>query len=334
MKTDDTNQHQRSVSDSPSISERQWETLSVTSAILTTIIFSIVALWLFEGGLERDDLWRVQLFTPFGVALFAGVTYCTVNWRGKITTRQADLAASQLRLSEREGKAKLLQEGAKLLGEVGKPSHVSAGISTLVILIAGDDDDFAIQAMNLIADFVQREMSNSHKHAHQKEAFLALKRGDDAGRQPDREIRFDADNTETRWQMLYGATRVIYVGGFFLGLDGEIDLKDRSKTFSDVTFEICDNIVFNSEFDTCTFSECYISGVRNFWSSREPEMYNSFKDCNFSEALFDNPETLRWIRGHNNYFVDGVQPRMASGDLVDWLKYFSVEKYTRVPILF
>ncbi|MCP5939503.1 hypothetical protein NL351_26665, partial [Klebsiella pneumoniae] len=81
----------------PTLSERNWETLSVSSAIFALLSFSIAAIWLFEEGLNQDDLWKVQLFTPFGVALFAVVTYCTANWRGKITTRQADLAASQLR---------------------------------------------------------------------------------------------------------------------------------------------------------------------------------------------------------------------------------------------
>lgn len=318
----------------PGVSEGNWEALSVSAAIFTVISFAVAAIWLLEGGLEQGDLWKVQLFTPFGVALFAVVTYCTVNWRGKITTRQADLAASQLRLSERESKAKLLQEGAKLLGEVGKPSHVSAGISTLAILIMGDDEEFAVQAMNLIADLIQLEMGSSHNHTHRQEAFLTLKRGEEIGRQSDREIRFDASSSETRWEMLHGVKHALYTGGFFLGLDGKLDLAAQSRNFRNVKFDNCENITFRSEFDTCKFSDCHVSIVHNFWSSREPEMYHEFNDCDFSGALFDDAETLRWIRGENNYFVDGYSPNMASGDMVDWLQYFSVEKQSRIPILF
>jgi hypothetical protein len=318
----------------PNISEQNWETLSVSTAIFTLVIFSVVAIWLLEGGLEHGDLWKVQLFTPFGVALFAGVTYCTANWRGKITTRQADLAASQLRLAERESKAKLLQEGAKLLGEAGKPSHVSAGISTLAILIVGDDEEFATQAMNLVADLIQREMGSSHHHTHREEAFLALKRGYELGRQSDREIRFEATNSETRWRMLRGVKRALYIGGFFLGVDDELDLASYNTGFNRVKFDNCHNIKFNSEFDTCEFSECHVSIVRNFYSSREPEFYHEFNDCDFSDASFDDEEALRWVRGKNNYFVEGYSPSTVSGDPIDWLQYFSVEKQSRMPILF
>ena len=259
------------------------------------------------------------------------------EWRSLLlllTARQADLAASQLRLSERESKAKLLQEGAKLLGEIGKPSHVSAGISTLAVLIMGDDEEFAVQAMNLIADLIQREMSNAHNHTHQEEAFLVLKRGETVGRHSDREIRFDASNSETRWKILHGVKSVTYVDGFFLGLDGTLDLAAESQNFRNVKFDACQNIIFSWKFDTCKFSECHISRIQNFWSSREPEMYHDFNDCDFSNALFDDAETLRWICGQNNYFVDGCSPETVSGELIDWLEYFSIEKYSRTPILF
>lgn len=318
----------------PNISEKRWESFSISAAIFTLVIFSFVALWIFDEGVNQDDIWKVQIFTPFGVALFAGVTYCTANWRGKITTRQADLAASQLRLSERESKAKLLQEGAKLLGETGKQSHVSAGISTLAVLIMGDDEEFAIQAMNLIADLIQREMGSTHDHPHQEEAFLALKRGEDIGRHSDREIRFNASNSETRWSILRGVKSVSYVGGFFLGIDGTIDLAAESKNFRKVKFDACQNITFNWKFDTCEFSECHISRVRDFWYLSEAEMGHDFNDCDFSDALFDDTETLRLIRGQNNYYVKGCAPRTISGDLIDWDQYFSIEEYSRMPILF
>ena len=335
MQSDMKNDHYKTGNNEyPSISERNWESLSISIAIFTLVSFAIVAIWLLEGGLEQSDLWKIQLFTPFGVALFAGVTYCTANWRGKITTRQADLAANQLRLSERESKAKLLQEGAKLLGEVGKPSHVSAGISTLAILIMSDDEEFAIQAMNLIADLIQREMGSSHNHAHRDEAFLALKRGEEIGRQSDREIRFEASSSETRWEMLYGVKRVLYVGGFFLGLDGEIDLTSQKINFKNVKFDICDNIIFYYKFNTCEFNECHVSRVQNFWFSSDPEMYHEFNDCDFSGALFDGFEALRWVKGKNNYFTDGFPPSIASGELINWLQYFSVEENSRMPILF
>lgn len=318
----------------PSISEKNWEMLSVTSAIFTLLIFIVVAVWVFDGGVDKDDLWKVQLFTPFGVALFAVVTYCTANWRGKITTRQADLAASQLHLSERESKAKLLQEGAKLVGEIEKQSHVSAGISTLAVLVMGDDEEFAIQAMNLIADLVQREMGSTHEHTYQEEAFRALKRGASIGRYSDRGIRFKAVNSKIRWKLLHGVKNVTYVGGCFLGLDWKFGLADEKHNFRNVKFEACENVIFSAEFDTCKFNECHITRIRDFWTSREFEVYHEFIDCDFSNALFDDAETLRWIRGQNNYFVEGFSPDTISGEPIDWFKYFSVERHSRMPLLF
>lgn len=324
----------KKISEFPSVSEGKWESLSVSSAIFTFVCFSAVAVWILEGGIEQGDVWKIQIFTPFGVALFAGVTYCTVNWRGKITTRQADLAASQLRLSERESKAKLLQEGAKLLGELGKPSHVSAGISTLAILILSDDEEFAVQAMNLVADLVQREMASSDDHVHREEAFLALKKGQEIGRQSDREIRFDANSSETRWKILYGVKNVLYVGGCFLGLNGKVDVIPYDMHFSGVKFDICENMIFGGLLSRCQFNECSISEVQNFWSSTEPEMEHEFNDCDFSGAVFESVETLRWICGNNNYFVYGNPPVIASGKSVEWKKYFDIEENSRMPILF
>lgn len=343
MKIDIMNDHPEEINnrDYPRISEKNWETLSVSAAVFTFVSFVAAAIWLLEGGIEEGDLWKIQIFTPFGVALFAGVTYCTANWRGKINTRQADLAARQLRLSEQEGKAKLLQEGAKLLGEVGKPSHISAGISTLAILIMGDDDGFAVQAMNLIADLIQREMGNNHNHIHQVEAFLALKRGADIGRKSDREVRFDANNSDTRWEVLYGVKNALYVGGYFLGLGGEVDLVSENVYFSNVRFEVCNNMIFSHKFSNCKLKECDISVVQNFWSSDDPKMYHEFIDCDFSDAIFDDSDhlfnrydVLRLIRGRDNYFVDGQPPRLSSGRVVNWLDHFSAQPHSRMSILF
>lgn len=107
---------QKDTSDWPSITENQWYALAITSAIFTAIAIFAAFLWIFVDGFDGDpDLKKAQALAPFGVALFAVVTFCTASWRGSINSRQANQAES-------EGRAKLLQEGAKLLSEHEKAS--------------------------------------------------------------------------------------------------------------------------------------------------------------------------------------------------------------------
>lgn len=241
------------IGDWPQITENHWYALAITTAVLTAVAIAFAFGAIFLDGFDgENDAKLAQALAPFGVALFAMVTFCTVAWRGSVNVRQADQ-------SEREGRAKLLQEGAKLLGELENPSHVSAGIATLEILVTGQDEKLAIQAMNLIADFIQSEMSSGQEHRFQEEAFSALSNGSKLGRFANRTIKFsNKSENQTEWKPLEGVKEVVYVGGSATdGLFGDFYDRDRFK-YKGVTIWLFEPINVTTRFSRCLFRYCTI----------------------------------------------------------------------------
>ncbi len=162
----------------PNISEGHWYAIALSALIFTIIFVGIAFCVVFIGDYETDERLKItQTLSPFVISLFALVTFATVCWRAMITTRQADQAARQADQAEREGRVKLLQEGAKLLGESENVSHVAAGIATLELLVVGPDEKLAIQAMNLMADFIQANMADGEGHKFWGSAVGLLKTG-------------------------------------------------------------------------------------------------------------------------------------------------------------
>jgi hypothetical protein len=305
----------------PSISEGDWYALAVTSAIFTLIAIAGAYGWIFGDGFDGDsDVKLAQALAPFGVALFAIVTFCATSWRGSINARQADL-------SEREGRTKLLQEGAKLLGERGNVSHVSAGIATLELLITGPDQRLAIQAMNLVADYVQAEMALSHAHSFRDEAFAALASGARLGREANRKVEFRSelngvtDEGTQSWYPLAGVRQVKYVGGWIeSGFDGTFE--DNLKfQYSNVVIKFLDDIKLNYRFDRCHFRHCSFISINVPYDRLTLE---DFFKCNFSSCDFSRRGTIPDLRGGFNFYRLGTPPHTKQLSDVDWSTHFLV----------
>lgn len=320
LKTSKKASDKTAVGDEPNITESQWRIYSITSAVLTCVAVLGAFACIFVDGFDPDvDLKLAQALSPFGVALFAIVTFCTACWRGSINVRQADQA-------EREGRAKLLQEGAKLLGERENPSHVSAGIATLEILAVGSDARLATQAMNLIADYVQLEMRATHKHRFQEQAFAALKNGEAKGRTAERDILFDTDSNKSSqelWKPIHGVRSVEYKGGSVeSGLFG--DFEDRREyKYKNVTLEFCD-LQLDVRFHECIFHYCAIIKIDGDFKYSVKKCI--FKQCDFTRCEFSNGFDLSSISGEKNYFRTGKPPTYRNGDLLDW-RPFLIEGY-------
>ncbi|MEO9335951.1 hypothetical protein ABFT80_00760 [Mesorhizobium sp. SB112] len=254
-----------SFNDWPQITERHWYVFALVSAVFTGVAIVGAFFWIFLDGFDGDrDLKKAQALAPFGVALFALVTFCTASWRGAISTRQANQAES-------EGRAKLLQEGAKLLGETNKAAHVSAGIASLGVLVSGDDKSFAFPSMNLLADFVEDHMSRHHGNRHRSELSGVMKIGVDNGINTRREIYFDAGNDEnqyhdeyeTDWHYIPGFEKVHYIHGRF-SRDVNYELSDlRNVTFRYSTIQWWKNVIVDLRFYRCNFDFCNVSEVSN-----------------------------------------------------------------------
>ncbi|WP_421413515.1 hypothetical protein [Agrobacterium tumefaciens] len=315
-----SDKHQRkSTGDWPTIHENQWYAFAITSAIFTAIAICAAFFWVFGDGFDGEaDLKKAQALAPFGVALFALVTFCTASWRGSINTRQADQA-------EREGRAKLLQEGAKLLGQLDNPAHISAGIATLEILAVGGDERLAIQAMNLIADFVQAQMADSHDNQFREEAFSALANAAALGRVAKRSIRFKTDTGLTNWESLLGMRSVSYTGG---SIDGGFfgNFEDRKEyRYRGVKISGLERLIVDHRFEDCDFSYCDIKAYGSEWGPSPSENLR-FKNCNFSGCDFVEAKKAipDFRQGDNHLYkkmptVDGKE-----ATTIDWADHFKM----------
>ncbi len=312
----------RPVGDEPSLTETQWRILSVTSAIFTVIGVIVAFAWIFHDGFDGEsDLRLAQTLSPFGVALFAAVTFCTASWRGLINARQLDI-------TEREGRAKLLQEGAKLLAEREKDSHVSAGIATLEILIAGPDSRLGVQAMNLIADFVQSEMAHNPVHKFQEPSFAALATGAKIGRVAERTIRFSSDADDIEWIAIRGVSKVLFEGGRVEGMWGTGDFPDdQSYRYKNTTFLFLEDWEIDGRFDRCKFRHCSIRA----WKETHYDQFDNFERCDFSNASISlrmsEPKKLDLKKG-SNYFREKRPPTFVLNKtkVLDPKEYLMVQK--------
>lgn len=313
----------RPVGEWPAITENEWYAFAIISAILTAIAVVGAYAWIFGDGFDPEtDQKLAQTLAPFGVALFAVVTFCTACWRGSINTRQANQ-------SESEGRAKLLQEGAKLLGETGKDAHISAGITTLGVLVSGSDKGYARQAMDLLADFIEDHMSKNHANRHRPQISGVMRTGDRNGANTEREIVFDytdpgrddGDDEPTYWYYIPGFKMIHYQSGEF-EKDVHYNLNDlKNVKFRHTQLVDWGPIDIDDRFYRCRFRRCDIASIETIISLLGANNHKfAFEACDFSGCEISDPGLLQAdLKEQGNYFVDGSPPILVGSQRsVDW----------------
>ncbi|NSZ00625.1 hypothetical protein G6M70_06020 [Agrobacterium tumefaciens] len=319
------NERKKSTGDWPTIHENQWYAFAITSAIFTAIAICAAFCWVFGDGFDGEaDLKKAQALAPFGVALFALVTFCSVAWRGSINARQANQ-------SESEGRAKLLQEGAKLLAESEKASHVSAGIATLGVLVGGPDDDYAWQAMNLLADFIEDHMWRDHTNRHRPQISGVMRTGEQNGRNTDRDIYFDCtsydpepnydDDDPVYWHFIPGFASLRYKSGIFAhDVHYELDTL-RNVHFQHVEIRGWRPVAVDDRFHRCRFSSCDIASVSSLLALNNNQNYEyAFEQCDFSGCQIHAHDLInKDLRKQRNYYLAGRPPILVGSDaVIDW----------------
>ena len=209
-----------------------------------------------------------------------------------LQTRQFELQTKQLELQTRQVEqqtrandssdqanlARLLQEGAKLLGEKEKEPQLLGGIVTLETLVIGQNS-FSLSAMNLLLDFVQRSYNiDSHKSAVLA-ARLVLARGAKTGVRASFISEFKTEDDDHVWLGVKGAARIEYSGG-------TVDSQTYSDTdgrgwFSNARVIQCKIVDDKPGFFRCKFRQCDFSGIK-----MNRLIGGSFTDCLFSGAEF------------------------------------------------
>lgn len=327
-------QYDNPVPAGPQIDPETWFALAIASFALMLIVFIFFGIWVFSGD-GALMLQRSQAFTPFGAGLIAAVTFFTVAWRGVLNTRQLEYQAvqlahqaQQLEQSRRQNDAsddanfaKLLQEGAKLLGERQNQAHLLAGITSLHSLILEPKRRYGVQAMDLLADFVSFAYDVVSVESALNAAVRSLAEGEVLGLRSNVGVRFQSDTPDRHWFPVRGLAYAEYSGGRITQSRDEFMTMHETTVFNGVYFENC--IVSDyKNFRNCTFDNC---DIVEFSGTRLPD--NRFLMCDFTNAYISQPffdEVYRLGEGSADNYFHYEQP--PNGEMsFNWYEILSTD---------
>lgn len=321
--------------DYPSITENDWYILAIVFSVFT-IVAAAFALWWIFNGIYPDKI--AERATIAGMIVTLGgvvTTFCTVAWRGMITTRQADVSIQQIAetrrqiaVTEANNIALSLQKGAEFIGDVDSQSKVSAGIAMLHSVVLSGSRNYAVAAHELIIDYIEQNSSNGHENKIVNYAISAVNSSSEETKilsnrlitfEVRNSINFNVDDL-TRWKVFNGSTAVVYRGGVFRHQEMKFGV-DTIYFFTDVHFYACNFVSMHGViYNGCTFLKC---SFRNVYEKHLETM--KFIDCNFSDAFIYNLSDVPDMRSNGNYYYKDSPPMSMDGNLVDWKRYF-IEK--------
>ncbi|TPK38681.1 hypothetical protein [Mesorhizobium sp. B2-5-3] len=316
-------------------SAESWKAGAVAIAVITPVVSAFSFPWIWAAATDESMLHRVQIVgagAAFGIAL---ITFCTVVWRGTIATQQAklqriqiDRLSAQIAATDENNTALRLQKGAELLGEHGKRSHISAGLMTLQAVATAPKSPFAVEAMNLIADFIDERGKTSHSDTGVQLAITALEKAWRATNLiAERELGFEMatidDGTPkiTNWRIVRGAISASYDEGTFRRANN-ITEQDASIYFLECRF-ISSTLRVDGNFFKCKFNLCRINSIDHVTS-------HEFVKCDFSGALISS-SVVPDLREGRNWFDPENPPIAADGRAVDWSQHFHMGKPKSPP---
>lgn len=294
------------IGDSPSRKPEEWFNVSVGFVIFTGLSVMAGFVWVFATQDAFERVQRAQAIQPFGIALFALVTFCTVVWRGLISERQAEEQRRQNDANDEENVARLLVDGTKLLGEDREPMRL-AGVSALQAVVVSTNKRMAQQAMNIIASQLTSEEPIKTTTQFHRMSALALNAGAQAGLRASSDIHFKGESEFTNWVAVNGAKLVVYWSGAFH--KETFDFTDLENAyFLDTTFNYCGPIKASDSFGKgCYFEGCSITSVNARMIER-----CSFVTCDFSNADFIgafDEQHLGMLKASGCYYLTGQPPR-------------------------
>lgn len=306
----------------PAFSERHWYAISVSLVIIGLVLAAFAASWILTAASIDDMKDRVQIVAPFGTIFLALITFCTVAWRGMVTSRQADQQKRQNDANDEVNLAKLLQEGAKMLAESDKNAQILAGIATLDIVIADPQKRLGMQAMDLIADFVQANFDNEVMKQKTDAAMRVLANGESRGiisrnighfrRATGEKLRY--------WPCIRGFRFITYEGGALRNTAFQrIAERATFTTLRNVKLVSCE-VTYKFNYVNCIFEDCWITSLH--WADLTG---HSFRNCDFSSADImgtanhEGDYVPVQLNGYSNYYDEGRPPMAVEDDLnIDW----------------
>ena len=309
--------------------EENWQQAAIAAAVMLMVAFAIAAIWVIVASNNEERLLRVQIAAPAGIFGAAVVTFCTILWRGLISTRQAtlqrkqiDSLSEQISASDENNLAELLLKGAELIDEDGRIAKIAAGIAILKTVATATNGKFATEAMNLLADYLNQHHASIHHGTLFNAAADALDAGAEIHRYSERQLNFRDPTTGNRnwkWRLVTGVKRVKYQGGI---MDGDTALRAQTSLKTDYNFNNVtiqggktDAMIF---FFECRFVRCAIQRA----SFRPQFRSNRYEACDFSDAQIDNAENFPDLRPQGCFFRPGLPPR-GDREMV-WLDFLNL----------
>ncbi|MDM9628533.1 hypothetical protein QTL95_21785 [Rhizobium sp. S152] len=282
------------VPDGPQIKAETWFSLALAASIIAMCIFVFVAAWVFSGDV-REMPPRAQAFTPFGAALIAVVTFCTIAWRGVLNTKQLEYQAAQIAhqaeqlaqtrrqndAKDEENLAKLLMDGTKLLGE-DKPSHVLSGVAALQAVVVSPKGAFASQAMDILVDLIEETYEPREKAKVFDAAREAVGVGARGGKSSSRNLRLIFSGEKKRYAYgIRGVRSLFYKNAYIDDVQFPIIAEVGQYRFEESHLEEVAVEKGSRRFKGCHFTGCDIRELSHMFLRN-----NTFESCDFSGAVF------------------------------------------------
>ncbi|TFF20797.1 hypothetical protein E3C22_18075 [Jiella endophytica] len=272
-----------------------------------------------NAGMEF--LWRLSII------LGGLLTAITVLWRGMISVRQTetsrqqvDRMTRQIQATQENNLALMLQKGGEMLG-AEEPAKVEAAIATLKAIVVDPSEKYAVEAMDLLADFVQRNGRSGHEGISVRSAIAALAAGAKLSRKSGRTISFQSDDEKCVWTLVSGVFQCEYSGGKIGANSYRHELAtyyifEKTTFYNDFIFAEADMVIIGmrNKFIRCKFLNCHFRAIpANLLSE------NEFGDCNFSWcAIVGGLDEINSIdlRAGRNFYRDNKPPVLCPGGKV------------------
>jgi hypothetical protein len=293
-----------------------WQQLAVGLGLVTIIGVAFLTPWVLEASTDENLLHRVQVVGAIAALGAAIVTFCTVNWRGLVATRQTEVAQAQLASANENNLALLLQKGAELLAGDGNRAHLAAGIATLQAVITAENPKFAREAMELVADLIDERFQNDNSAPLFRAAVDALRAGFNRGFVAGRLVDFSwGPETNGFWEPFVGVSSLRYRGGALCDYD-ETVLPQGAPTLQceETDFLGCKFKRVSMLFSRCNFFSCAIEIV-----SLPPEGEATFHRCDFSGAKVTG-SVLATVKFDQCFYRRDNPPEFPP----DWMEHLSV----------
>ncbi|WP_313591796.1 hypothetical protein [Agrobacterium cavarae] len=310
----DSHAHDRDKANWPKLTEKDWYVFAICLAIGAVIAAFFAALWVFGGTSVHEMKQRIDVVTPFGAIYLALMTFCTVAWRGMVTSRQADQQKRQNDANDEANYSKLLQEAAKLIAEKKKIPQVVAGISTLEILLTEPQKRFAVEAMDLLADLLIDNHGKQEVGSVNRATLRALLVGENKDVWSRTIAKFEkpvaTNNYEHPWPRIAGMRSLALVGGTFWPRTYR-HMETNLRQLHQVRLHTCD-IVKKVSFYQCVFDHCNIRNISDF-----DFLTSTFKDCDFSGCKIETHGAIARdadMKQGRNYYMTDNPPRDDAGN--------------------